>query len=110
MWDNLVFWRIAALVTSAFLIAITIFFYQRVKKIKKDYDESFDKAQNEVTRLEGEESRVNGKLQTSISTLIDLLVILNNWARTKEPSNKLEFQETLEKLPREIRELIKIEF
>ncbi len=110
MWDNLVFWRIVAFVMSAFVITVSIFFYLRFKKIKKEYNDSFDKDQQEVDQLKKKEEEFKGRLQESISILIDLLVILNNWASTKEPSNKLEFQVTLKKLPQEIRELIKVKF
>ena len=110
MWNNLVFWRISALATAALLLAMAILYYQKVKKIQKDYDDSFDKARHEIDQMQEKSERFSGKLQEDISTLIDLLLILNDWAKSKDPSRKLEFQVTLKKLPGEIRKLVKIGF
>lgn len=112
MWENLIFWRIAAFSAGALLVILAVFFYFVYKKAKKneqEYNDSIDKAEKDVLKLKAKEDQLNKELGMIITTLVDLILIFKRWVDTREPSAKLEFQTTLKELPVEVRELVKIE-
>ena len=109
MWSNIVFWRVAAFAVLILALLIAVFFYFRLGKIQKDYDRFFEDIQSEVGKIEKETTACIKTLQQTIGDLIDLLLILDSLNKTQDLSLKLGFQATLEKLPEDIRKLIKIE-
>jgi CHASE3 domain sensor protein len=97
MWDDLIFLKVVAAVSGGSVVVMSTFFYFSVKKIREIYNDLIDEAEHKVSKLE-----------KSITTLVDLLLIYQNWVGVGNPSCKLEFQATLDELPQEIRKLVKI--
>lgn len=109
MWTNLIFWRIVTLILVVCVVGLSVFSNLGIKKIKEHYNKSLDKSQDEIDEREEKEEEDIGKLGLNIRVLVDMILILSSWARTKDPRYKREFEAMRDELPKKVSELIRMD-